>query len=440
MASIPQGSHQQHDSIDNADHTVPLIIITILFFMWGFLTCLNDVLIPHLKAVYTLNYVQAMLVQFCFFGAYFVVSLPAGYLIKKIGYQKGAVTGLIIAAFGCAMFYPASVTGYAVFLLALFILASGITVLQVAANPYVTVLGPAQTASSRLTLTQAFNSLGTTIAPYLGGLLILSTAVLTTTELQLLSTAEQEAYRAKEAASVQVPYLILASALVLLAVFFAFAKLPKIVHKDEDDLKGDIASNKPSALSHTHLLLGAIGIFVYVGAEVSIGSFLINFIGEKNIANLREAEAAHFVSYYWGGAMVGRFIGFAVMRYISPGKTLAFNATCSILLVLAATFSEGRTAMWALIAVGLFNSIMFPTIFSMALHKLGKLTGQGSGILCMAIVGGALVPLMQGALADVFGLQLSFLLPAACYLFILFFGVKYAGLYKTSPKTEPGHL
>ena len=312
MASIPQGSHQQHNSIDNADHTVPLIIITILFFMWGFLTCLNDVLIPHLKAVYTLNYVQAMLVQFCFFGAYFVVSLPAGYLIKKIGYQRGAVTGLIIAAIGCAMFYPASITGYAVFLLALFILASGITVLQVAANPYVTVLGPAQTASSRLTLTQAFNSLGTTIAPYLGGLLILSTAVLSTTELQLLSTVEQEAYRAKEAASVQVPYLILASALVLLAVFFAFAKLPKIVHKDEDDLKGDIASNKPSALSHAHLLLGAIGIFVYVGAEVSIGSFLINFIGEKNIANLREAEAAHFVSYYWGGAMVGRFIGFAV--------------------------------------------------------------------------------------------------------------------------------
>lgn len=438
MASIPQGSHQHQNSIDNADHTVPLIIITILFFMWGFLTCLNDVLIPHLKAVYTLNYVQAMLVQFCFFGAYFVVSIPAGYLIKKIGYQRGAVTGLIVAAIGCAMFYPASITGYSVFLLALFVLASGITVLQVAANPYVTVLGPAHTASSRLTLTQAFNSLGTTIAPYLGGLLILSTAVLTTAELQLLTAAEQEAYRAKEAASVQVPYLILASALLLLAIFFAFAKLPKIQHKDDSELKGDIASTKASALSHTHLVLGAIGIFVYVGAEVSIGSFLINFIGEENIANLREAEAAAYVSYYWGGAMVGRFIGFAVMRYISPGKTLAFNALCSILLVLVATFSEGLVAMWALIGVGLFNSIMFPTIFSMALHKLGKFTGQGSGILCMAIVGGALVPLMQGALADLFGLQLSFLLPAACYLFILFFGVKYAGLYKAAPKPEPG--
>lgn len=438
MASIPQGSHQHQNSIDNADHTVPLVIITILFFMWGFLTCLNDVLIPHLKAVYTLNYVQAMLVQFCFFGAYFVVSIPAGYLIKKIGYQRGAVTGLIIAAIGCAMFYPASITGYSVFLLALFVLASGITVLQVAANPYVTVLGPAHTASSRLTLTQAFNSLGTTIAPYLGGLLILSTAVLTTAELQLLTAAEQEAYRAKEAASVQVPYLILASALLLLAIFFAFAKLPKIQHKDDSEPKGDIASTKASALSHTHLVLGAIGIFVYVGAEVSIGSFLINFIGEENIANLREAEAAAYVSYYWGGAMVGRFIGFAVMRYISPGKTLAFNALCSILLVLVATFSEGLVAMWALIGVGLFNSIMFPTIFSMALHKLGKFTGQGSGILCMAIVGGALVPLMQGALADLFGLQLSFLLPAVCYLFILFFGVKYAGLYKAAPKPEPG--
>lgn len=438
MASIPQGSPQHHVGTDNTNHTVPLVIITILFFMWGFLTCLNDVLIPHLKAVYTLNYVQAMLVQFCFFGAYFVVSLPAGFLIKKIGYQRGAVTGLVIAAIGCAMFYPASVTGYSVFLMALFVLASGITVLQVAANPYVTILGPAHTASSRLTLTQAFNSLGTTIAPYLGGLLILSTAVLTAAELELLSLAEQEAYRAKEAASVQVPYLILASALLLLAIFFAFARLPKIEHKEDGENTGEAATGKTSVLSHTHLILGTIGIFVYVGAEVSIGSFLINFIGEENIANLREAEAAHYVSYYWGGAMVGRFIGFAVMRYISPGKTLAFNALCSILLVLTATFSDGLVAMWALIGVGLFNSIMFPTIFSMALHRLGKFTGQGSGILCMAIVGGALVPLMQGALADYFGVQLSFLLPAICYVFILFFGVKYADMYKASAHPEPG--
>src|SRR5690606_15962083 len=397
MASAPQGTSAANPQAmdENADYRVPLIIVTILFFLWGGLTSLNDILIPHLKAIYTLNYVQAMLVQFCFFGAYFVVSLPAGYLIRKIGYQSGAVTGLIIAAIGCALFYPASVSGYAMFLFALFVLAAGITILQVAANPYVTVLGPARTASSRLTLTQAFNSLGTTLAPWIGGILILSAAVLTTAEMDLLSASELADYRAKEAASVQLPYLALAGALLALAVFFALAKLPKIIHADEG-LEGDIASNKPSALSHTHLVLGAIGIFVYVGAEVSIGSLLVNFLGESHIAGMRESEAAPYLVYYWGGAMVGRFIGFAVMRYVSPGKTLAFNSLCSVLLILTAVFSEGKVAMWAIIAVGLCNSIMFPTIFSMALFKLGKFTSQGSGILCMAIVGGALVPLAQG--------------------------------------------
>lgn len=440
MASIPQGSSVQSSAVSTGNNTIPLIIVTILFFMWGLLTSMNDVLIPHLKSVYTLSYTQAMLVQFCFFGAYFVISLPAGALIKKLGYQNGAVAGLIIAASGCALFYPAATSGYALFLCALFVLASGITILQVAANPYVTVLGPARTASSRLTLTQAFNSLGTTIAPWLGGILILGGAVLTADQLALLPAAEVAEYRAKEAATVQGPYLALAAALLGLALFFAFAKLPKIQHDDEPGISGDMASNKESALSHKHLVLGAIGIFLYVGAEVAIGSLLINFFGEENIAGLKEADAAHLVSYYWGGAMIGRFIGFAVMRYVSPGKTLAFNCACAVLLVLTATFTDGKLAMWAIIAVGLFNSIMFPTIFSMALHNLGKFTGQGSGFLCMAIVGGAIVPLIQGTLADTFGLQISFLLPAACYLYIMYFGIKYAGIYKSAPSSEPAHL
>lgn len=440
MASVPQGSSTQHSVMNSGNNTVPLIIITILFFMWGLLTSMNDVLIPHLKSVYTLNYTQAMLVQFCFFGAYFVISLPAGLLIKKLGYQNGAVAGLIIAASGCALFYPAATSDYAIFLLALFVLASGITILQVAANPYVTILGPARTASSRLNLTQAFNSLGTTIAPWLGGILILGGAVLTADQLNLLPAAKLAEYRAKEAAMVQGPYLALAAALLGLALFFAFAKLPKIQHEHELKLSTDTTLNKKSALSHKHLVLGAIGIFLYVGAEVSIGSFLINFFGEENIAGLKEADAAHLVSYYWGGAMIGRFIGFAVMRYVSPGKTLAFNCICAVLLVLIATFTEGKLAMWSIIGVGLFNSIMFPTIFSMALHNLGKYTGQGSGILCMAIVGGAIVPLIQGALADTFGLQVSFLLPAACYLYIMYFGFKYVGIYKTVPDSEPAHM
>jgi FHS family L-fucose permease-like MFS transporter len=395
-------------------NTSALVIVTMLFFMWGLITSLNDILIPHLKSIYTLSYVQAMLVQFCFFGAYAIVSLPAGALIRRIGYQKGAVTGLLIAAVGCALFYPASYSSYGMFLFAFFVLASGITVLQVAANPYVAVLGPARTASSRLTLTQAFNSLGTTIGPAVGGLLI-------------LSAVGAAAGATADAATVRGPYLALAAVLAVLAVLFMAAKLPKIADTEDVALEGE---GHGSALAHRHLLLGAIGIFLYVGAEVSIGSFLINFLGEARIAGLSHGDAAHYVSIYWGGAMVGRFIGFAVMRVVSPGKALAFNALLAIALILTATFGSGTTAMWAILAVGLCNSIMFPTIFTMALHGLGKFTGQGSGILCMAIVGGAIVPFVQGALADSMGVQMSFLLPAACYLFILYFGIKYAAMYK----------
>jgi FHS family L-fucose permease-like MFS transporter len=408
------------------NNTGPLVIVTILFFMWGLLTSLNDVLIPHLKAIYTLSYVQAMLVQFCFFGAYFIVSVPAGALIRRVGYQTGAVIGLLIAAAGCALFYPASKSGYGLFLFAFFVLASGITILQVAANPYVTVLGPASTASSRLTLTQAFNSLGTTIAPYVGGILILSGAAVGADRLAAMNATELAAYRAHEAASVQGPYLALAAALAILAVLFALARLPKISHGDET---AAAASGKASALAYRHLVLGAIAIFLYVGGEVSIGSFLVNFLGEQQIAGLAPAVAAGYVSVYWGGALVGRFVGFAVMRYVSPGKSLAFNSLIAIVLVLTGIFGKGALAMWAILAVGLFNSIMFPTIFSMAVHGLGRHTGQGSGILCMAIVGGAIVPFVQGALADSIGLQTSFLVPAACYAFILYFGLKYARLH-----------
>jgi FHS family L-fucose permease-like MFS transporter len=406
-------------------NTGSLIVVTVLFFMWGLLTALNDVLIPHLKAVYTLTYVQAMLVQFCFFGAYFIVSVPAGALIRRIGYQYGVVAGLMIAALGCAMFYPAATSGYWLFLLAFFVLASGITILQVAANPYVTILGNPATASSRLTLTQAFNSLGTTVAPALGGMLILSGAVMTAADLAGIPAAEQLAYRAREAAAVQAPYLALGAALVCLALFFACARLPKVAQRDEDGANGALP-----LFAHRRLLLGAIGIFVYVGGEVSIGSFLINFMGEGHISGLSAAAAAPYVSYYWGGAMVGRFIGFAMMRHVRPGMALAFNAACSIALILVAVIGHGQLAMWAILAVGLCNSIMFPTIFSMALHKLGPATGQGSGLLCMAIVGGAVLPFVQGLAADLIGLQLSFLVPAACYLFILYFGLKYAAMYR----------
>ncbi|WP_444916477.1 sugar MFS transporter [Microbulbifer sp. JMSA003] len=399
-AQIPTG--------DQSGHRFALVALTSLFFMWGFITCLNDILIPYLKGIFELNYAQAMLVQFCFFGAYFLVSLPAGALVSKIGYQKGIVTGLSISVVGCLLFIPAErMEVYALFLGALFILASGITILQVSANPYVTALGDERTAPSRLTLTQGFNSLGTTIAPQFGALLILPAAGV--------------AAGAASAAVIEVPYLILASALAILAIVFAFLNLPSIVSSATSESVSN--TEAASAWSYRHLVLGAIAIFVYVGAEVSIGSFLVNFIAEDSIAGLEESEAAFYISLYWGGAMVGRFAGALIMRFISAGKVLAICSIGSCVLLLITVTGSGYLAMWAVLAVGLCNSIMFPTIFSLALAKLGPSTSQGSGILCLAIVGGAIVPLLQGLLADQIGIQLAFVLPIFCYLYILYYGL-----------------
>ncbi|MFH0813185.1 MAG: L-fucose:H+ symporter permease [Pseudomonadota bacterium] len=403
-------------------------MLTSLFFMWGLITCLNDILIPHLKAVFALNYAKAMLIQFSFFAAYFIVSLPSGMVVEKIGYKKGIITGLMTAGLGCVLFYPAAgLRSYTLFLLALFILASGITMLQVAANPYVTILGKPETASSRLNLTQAFNSLGTTVAPYFGSLLILSVAIKTVDEIKKMPPAELLAYQITEAHAVQMPYLGLATILLLIAGMFALIRLPdpeagSVSAGDETGQEyGDLCR---SAWDYRHLVLGAVGIFIYVGAEVSIGSFLVNYIGQPYIAGLPEAKAGKLVSFYWGGAMIGRFIGSAVQRKIKPGSVLAFNAFCAALLVVISMLTFGSVAMWSILLVGLFNSIMFPTIFSLAIKGLGKHTGQGSGILCMAIVGGAIIPVIQGFLADSIGIHHAFIIPAVCYLYIAYYGIK----------------
>ncbi|MGZ5043769.1 MAG: L-fucose:H+ symporter permease [Methylobacter sp.] len=407
---------------DKNSYLGSLTILTSLFFIWGFITCLNDILIPHLKSVFTLNYTEAMLIQFCFFAAYFVVSIPSGYLVEKIDYKGGIIAGLSIAGFGCLLFYPAaSAHSYPLFLAAFFVLASGITLLQVAANPYVTILGNPETASSRLTMTQAFNSLGTTIAPYFGALFILGTAVKTADEVKLLNAGELSAYQAAQAAAVQAPYLLLAAILFFIAVVFALIKLPKVEAAKTRDSGGEDDVHD-SAWDYKHLVLGAIGIFVYVGGEVSIGSFLINFLGEPAIAGLAKQEAGKYVSLYWGGAMVGRFIGSAVMQKIQPGKMLTFNAVMAALLVLIAMLGSGHVAMWAILAVGVFNSIMFPTIFSLAVSGLSKHTGQGSGILCSAIVGGAILPVVQGTFADWVGIQQAFFIPVLCYGYIAYYG------------------
>lgn len=389
-----------------------LVVLTSLFFMWGLITSLNDILIPHLKAIFTLSYLQASLIQFCFFGAYFVMSLPSGYLVEKLGYRLGIIIGLSTAGIACLGFYPAaSLQSYPLFLAALFVLASGITLLQVAANPYVSVLGPPTTAASRLNLTQAFNSLGTTVGPYLGSVFILTVATGAAVD------------KAKEIATVQGPYLILAGLLFAIAVMFSRFKLPVVKGTDATTAAAD-DHNVPSVWKHSHLVLGAVAIFMYVGGEVAIGSYLVNLMAQPDVAGLQENVAARYVSLYWGGAMVGRFIGAAVLRVVKPGYVLAFNATCAILLLIVAMMSAGKVAMWAVLAIGLFNSIMFPTIFTLGIARLGRHTGEGSGVLCMAIVGGALVPVVQGYFADTIGLLPSFFVPAVCYAYIVFYGLK----------------
>jgi len=398
-----------------------LAVATTIFFMWGFLTCLNDILIPHLKAVFELNYAKAMLVQFTFFGTYFLMSLPAGRLVAHLGYKKGIVAGLAIAAVGALGFWPAAeLRVYEAFLGALFVLATGITVLQVAANPYVALLGPEQTASSRLTLAQALNSLGTAIAPIFGGLLILGNTVKSADELAALPSAEQIAYRVQEAQSVQGPYVGLAIALALLAVFVYLFRLPALTETTEQADSGK--HTLLDALRHKHVLFGVLAIFFYVGAEVSIGSVLVNYLSMPGIGEgLTEQEATRYVSLYWGGALVGRLLGAALLTRLDPRRMLGVFALIVIALLAVTMLGSGNLAKWSVVSIGLFNSIMFPTIFALAIARLGTLTGQGSSLLVMAIVGGAVVPLAMGWLADHHGLQLSFLLPMLCYLYIVFY-------------------
>jgi MFS transporter, FHS family, L-fucose permease len=426
-------------SVPKVNYRPALVLLTSLFFMWGLITSLNDILIPHLKSVFTLSYTQAMLIQFCFFAAYFVMSYPAGYLVEKLGYKTGIITGLAVAGFGCLLFYPAAgIRSYPFFLGALFILASGITLLQVSANPYVAILGEPETASSRLNMTQAFNSLGTTLGPVLGSLIILSVVIQPADVIQTMPPEQLAAYAAIEADAVQAPYLGLAAVLFVIAGIIALFRLPVIRVSDapaDQQARQAPHDRHNSVWAYRHLVLGAIGIFVYVGAEVSIGSFLVNFMGRPEIAGLSESAAGKYLSLYWGGAMLGRFIGVAILAKFKPGHVLAFNALVVTTLLLVAMVFAGKVAMWALLLVGLFNSIMFPTIFALAIKGLGKRTGEGAGVLCMAIVGGALVPLMQGFLADYIGILYSFFIPLICYLYIAFYGLRGASPFR--PDASP---
>ena len=409
-----------------------MAMVTTLFFMWGFLTSLNDILVPHLKSIFELNYTRVMLINFAFFGSYFLFAIPAGLVIEKIGYKKTMVAGLLVMALGALLFVPAAnAPSFELFLAALIVLASGVTALQVAANPYVTVLGPSRTASSRLNLTQAFNSLGTTIAPYVGGMLILVAAPLSSSELQKLSAPAMLAYRQQEASSVKLPYIAIALALAVLALAIAMFNLPKIEATREFRPMGDTDTAARDLWKQRQLVLGALGIFLYVGAEVSIGSFLINYFQQPDIGNMSVKTAAGLVSLYWFGAMIGRFIGAAGLQKLPTRAVLGTVAMVACLLVVTSILSHGWLAMVTIILVGLFNSVMFPSIFALGVEGLGPLTAKGSGLLVQAIVGGAIIPVAEGALADRIGIHHAFILPALCYIYIAYYGFK-GSVHETS--------
>ena len=423
------------------------ILLTTLFFLWGFITVLVDSLIPRLRELFTLSYFQAGLVQFAFFGAYFLLSIPASYILSKIGYKRGIILGLFTMALGCLLFYPAaSYRVFGIFMMAYFILAGGMTVLQVAANPYVAVLGSEEGASSRLNLSQAFNSLGTAIAPAIGALFILSDKIKTKGEIAALSDTAKEAYLATEAAAVQKPFLGLAAFIILISGVFFFAKLPKLIQATS-------TGTYAQALKHKNLMFGVLGIFFYVGAEVAIGSYLVNYFLDMNLVevikesslmrsiaegilnsglseNDNKAIVGVFVTFYWSGAMVGRFIGSYLTKIIAPGKVLGVFALLAISLIVISINTTGLVSMWSILGVGLFNSIMFPTIFTLAIDGTGALKPKGSGLLCTAIVGGALIPPLYGYVTDNLGFKSALLFIILCYAYILWYG------YKNSKKSE----
>jgi FHS family L-fucose permease-like MFS transporter len=400
-------------------YTLALTVLATVFFMWGFATVLNDILVPHLKAVFSLNYGQSLLIQFVFYLAYLLMALPAAKLLERIGYKISIVVGLFGMALSAAAFVPAAMLGsYNVFLLALFLLASSITLLQVAANPYVAVIGAPETASSRLNLVQALNSAGTTVAPLFGGMLILARSSSGTAEGgDLVLTAQQ---RAADVQAVELPYLIIAGILIALAFLVWKVRLPDLGKENRRAARAERA--KHSLWRHRNLVFGVPAICLYLVSEIGIGSTLVNFISLPNIGAMSHAAAAGYVSLFWGGAMAGRFIGALLLRWIAPDRLLAAVSIGALLLAGIAIMADGHLAMWSLIAVGLCHSVMFPTIFTLGIKGLGPLTEEGSGLLIMAIAGGA-ASAAQGVLADHIGLQLSYLLPAVCYVYVLFYAL-----------------
>ena len=431
---------------NNKTYINAFALVTSLFFTWGFLTVLVDSPISRFREIFTLSYFESGLVQFAFFGAYFLLSIPAGFILTRIGYQKGIILGLTTMAVGCFLFYPAaSFRTFGIFMLGYFVLAGGMTILQVAANPYVAALGSEETSSSRLILSQAFNSLGTALAPSVGAIYFLSDKILSKEEIELLDLESREIYYLSEASAVQGPFIFFGCFLLAIAIVFFFIKLPSLMPKKESGTYLD-------AINQRNLIYGVFGIFFYVGAEVTIGSYLVNYFLDMNLVDSiknnsimnsiatffkhdifvlldngdykysNKAVFGLFVTFYWSGAMVGRFIGSYLTKIFQAGKVLSFFALIAIFLIFLSAISDGLISMWSILAIGLFNSIMFPTIFTLSLNGLGNLKPKGSGLLCTGIVGGAIIPPLYGLLTDFMGFKFSLIVLSLCYLYIANFG------------------
>ncbi len=413
-----------------------MAMVTTLFFVWGFCTVLNDTLIPRLQAIFGLNYTQASFVQLAFFGSYFVFAQPSGKLVEWIGYQRTMVVGLITMGVGALLVIPAATSAsYPFFLCAEIVLAAGITALQVAANPYVAILGPPETSSSRLNLTQAFNTLGDTVAPYFGSILILGGATAVASAVRPAGGDALIAYRIHEASSIKLPYLVIAGIMVLLALAIAFYRFPRL-EVTRDFRPSSLGGKQDSVWNHPHLYLGAIAIFIYVGAEVSVASYLVKYLAEPDIGNMPLQQGAKLLSLFWALTMVGRFAGSAAMQKIAANKLLALAGVGAAVFVLASLLSTGKVAVATIICVGLFNSIMFPTIFTLAVAELGPLTGRGSGLLVQAIVGGAAIPVLMGASADRFGIHHSLVVPLLCYAFVIYYGLRGYRIASNEPQSH----
>ena len=431
---------------NNKTYSNAFVLVTSLFFTWGFLTVLVDSPISRFREIFTLSYFESGLVQFAFFGAYFLLSIPAGFILTRIGYQRGIILGLTTMAIGCFLFYPAaSFRTFGIFMLGYFVLAGGMTILQVAANPYVAALGSEETSSSRLILSQAFNSLGTALAPSVGAIYFLSDKILSKEEIELLDLESREIYYLSEASAVQGPFIFFGCFLLVIAIIFFFIKLPSLMPKKENGTYLD-------AINQKNLIYGVFGIFFYVGAEVTIGSYLVNYFLDMNLVDSiknnsimysiatffkhdifvllnngdykysNKAVFGLFVTFYWSGAMVGRFIGSYLTKIFQAGRVLSLFALIAIFLIFLSTISNGLISMWSILAIGLFNSIMFPTIFTLSLNGLGNLKPKGSGLLCTGIVGGAIIPPLYGLLTDFMGFKFSLIVLSLCYLYIANFG------------------